>query len=250
MKLKVLASSSKGNCYILQSPTGSLLLETGLPWKQIQKGLDFDLSGIVACLVTHGHGDHIKSARDVLRAGIDVWLSEGAMHNMPEGKSSDYRLPYLTESGHQFNVGDFTILAFATEHDVLDSLGFFIQYRPTGERLLFATDTFYLRNKFAGMNYVCIECNYCKDILDRNIESGLIDEGMKRRLLESHMSLDHCKDFLKANDLGQCREIILLHLSEGNSNAARMVREINELTGINTVVAVPGLEVELELYPY
>ena len=116
--------------------------------------------------------------------------------------------------------------------------------------MLFATDTYYIRYKFRNLNAIMVECNYCKDILDRNIEAGLIDEAMKRRLMESHMSLDHCKDFLKANDLSQCRKIVLLHLSYSNSDATRMIREITELTGIETVVADAGLELELEQYPY
>ena len=55
MKLKVLASGSKGNCYILESPTGVLLIEAGIPWKEILKGLDFNLKGVVGCLISHEH---------------------------------------------------------------------------------------------------------------------------------------------------------------------------------------------------
>lgn len=55
MKLKVLASSSKGNAYILESPTGSLLIEAGIPWKQILQGLNYDLKGVVGCLISHQH---------------------------------------------------------------------------------------------------------------------------------------------------------------------------------------------------
>jgi phosphoribosyl 1,2-cyclic phosphodiesterase len=55
MKLKVLASGSKGNCYLLSTPTGILLIEAGIPWKQIQKGLNFDLREVVACLISHEH---------------------------------------------------------------------------------------------------------------------------------------------------------------------------------------------------
>lgn len=140
-------------------------------------------------------------------------------------------------------------MGFPTEHDVA-GLGYLIQYRPTGEKLLFLTDSYYCKYRFRGLNYILIECNYIKETLDANIEAGLIDEEMKPRLLQSHFSLEHVKQFLKANDLSQCRKIILLHLSDYNSDAARMVQEIQELTGINTVVAEPGLEVELELYPY
>jgi phosphoribosyl 1,2-cyclic phosphodiesterase len=251
MKLKVLGSSSHGNCYILESPTGSLLLEAGVPWPQIQKGLDFDLSAIVGCLISHEHKDHCKAVIEVMTAGIDVYTSKGTIDCL--GIFGNHRINLFCVNQKQWSqliIRDFIILPFATEHDAVEPLGFIIYYRPTGEKLLFATDTYFLHNRFNELNYILIECNYCKDILDHNIEAGLIDEGIKRRLLESHFSLEHVKEFLKANDLSQCRKIILLHLSDGNSDAARMVREIQELTGIDTVVAEPGLEVELELYPY
>ena len=38
MELKVLGSNSEGNCYILN---GELLLDAGVPIKEIKKGLDF-----------------------------------------------------------------------------------------------------------------------------------------------------------------------------------------------------------------
>ncbi len=55
MKVKILSSCSKGNCYLLSTPTGSLLLEAGIPIKQIQQGLNFDLSSVVGALITHQH---------------------------------------------------------------------------------------------------------------------------------------------------------------------------------------------------
>lgn len=55
MKLKILASGSKGNCYVLESPTGSLLIECGLPWWEIQKGLNFNLKEVVGALISHEH---------------------------------------------------------------------------------------------------------------------------------------------------------------------------------------------------
>lgn len=243
MKLKVLASSSKGNCYILEAMTGSLLLECGIAWKMIKAGLDFDLSNVVGVVGTHAHLDHMKSAKDVIQAGIDIYMGKETIEAL---NLSGHRI-HAVEPLKQFSIGSFTILGFPIEHDV-PGLGYLIQNE--GFKLLFLTDSYYCKYKFAGLNAILIECNYCKDILDANIEAGLIDEGMKRRLLESHMSLEHCKDFLRANDLGECRKIVLLHLSEGNSSAARMKCEVEELTGIETVVAEPGLEVELDLYPY
>lgn len=95
-----------------------------------------------------------------------------------------------------------------------------------------------------------LECNYIKETLDQNITDGYINEASKPRLLQSHFSLENVKEFLKANDLKDCREIILLHLSSANSNAEQMIREIEELTGIKPKIASKGLELRLEKYPY
>jgi len=246
MRLKIIGSSSHGNAYILESDTGTLLIECGIPFKSIKKALEFDLSNIVGAIGTHAHLDHMRSAKDIICAGIDIYTSRETMDTLG---LSGYRV-HPIEPLKQFIIEDFIILGFPTEHDCPGSLGFLIQYNPTGEKTLFLTDSYYSKYRFKNLSYVMIECNYCKDILDANIEAGLIDEGMKRRLLESHMSLENCKNFLSANNLSKCRNIILLHLSEGNSNKTRMKQEISELTGINTVVAKPGLEIELELYPY
>lgn len=246
MKLKVLGSSSNGNCYVLESPTGSLLLDCGLPWKEIQKGLDFDLRGVVGCIISHSHKDHSKATMDVMKAGIDCYMSANTAEEL--GVEFYYKSHKLLET--QFQVGNFVILPFPTEHDCPGSLGFLIQYRPAGEKVLFLTDSYYCKYTFKDLNYILIECNYIKETLDANIAAGLIDERMKPRLLQSHFSLEHVKEFLQANDLSQCREIILLHLSSQNSDATRMIREIKEATGITPKIAEPGLSIELEMYPY
>lgn len=247
MKLRVLGSSSKGNCYLLSSPTGSLLIECGLPFREIQKGLDFDLSNVVGCLVTHEHKDHCKAIKEATLAGIDCYMSMGTARTICDIKS--HRLMPVI-SGMQFDISDFLIMPFDTEHDAEQPLGYLIMYKPTKEKLLFLTDSYYSKYTFKGLNYIMIECNYIKETLDANIADGLIDERMKPRLLKSHFSLEHVIQFLQANDLSQCREIILLHLSSQNSDATRMIREIKEATGITPKIAVPGLSVELEMYPY
>ena len=51
MKLKCLGSSSAGNCYLLTSNNGeTLILDCGIPIKEIKKGLDWNIKGIVGVL--------------------------------------------------------------------------------------------------------------------------------------------------------------------------------------------------------
>lgn len=247
MKLKVLASSSKGNCYILETPTGNLLFEAGIPWKEILKGLNYNISNVVGCLISHEHQDHSKAVYDVLKAGIDVWTSKGTANSL--GIDRHYRLNII-KSRDQFKIGDFLVLAFDTEHDAKEPLGYLVQYMPTNDKILLLTDSFYCKYKFKDLNYICIECNYIKETLDENIENGYISEAMKPRLLKSHFSLENVKQFLVVNDLSKCREIVLLHLSDINADSERMIREIEDLTGIRPKIADRGLEISLNQFPY
>lgn len=52
-KLKVLSSGSIGNSYIISTKKEDLLLELGISWSEINRGLNYNLSKVGGCLVTH-----------------------------------------------------------------------------------------------------------------------------------------------------------------------------------------------------
>jgi len=85
-----------------------------------------------------------------------------------------------------------------------------------------------------------IECNYAKEILKKNIDRGKIPKVVANRLHSSHFELENVKEFLKANDLSQCKAIYLMHLSDGNSDEARFKHEIMALTGKPVIVCQKG----------
>lgn len=240
MKLKVLASGSKGNCYLLQSKNETLILECGIRYKDILKGLNFNLSNVVSAIISHEHKDHSKAITDVIKAGIDIYTSKGTALACA---ALEYRVKHI-KSEKQFKVGGFTILPFETEHDAKEPLGFLIQHEELG-KLIFITDSYYCQYNFKGLNHIMIECNYSHEILTDNLEQGLIPNSLKNRLLKSHFSLDHVKEFLSANDLSQVKDITLIHLSDGNSNSEQFKAEIERLTGKPTYIASKGLEIEM-----
>lgn len=246
MQIQVIGSSSSGNCYILKTATGSLMLECGVNFQKIKKALGFDLRDVKACIITHEHKDHSKAVSDVMAAGIDVWMSNGTADALD---LKGYRLNRIQKDGFHL-IGDFTIIPFDTQHDCREPLGFLIIYRPTGETLLFATDTYYIRYKFPGINYILIECNYIPDILKANVEYGIVDEFRKNRLLTSHFSLDNVLEFIKANDMSKVKKIILMHLSDQNSDAVRMIKEIQYQSQRPTLVAEPGMIIDLVKAPF
>lgn len=246
MLLKVLGSGSSGNCYLLQGEKEILILECGLTYKTILKGLNFNLSDVIGCLVTHSHKDHSKALQDILKTGINVYTSLGTARGIVkecEVIETYLRLKYI-QSEKQFATGNFTILPFETEHDCEGSLGFLIQHDDFG-KLLFITDSYYCKYKFKGLDHILIECNFSKEILQNNIENGL-NSALARRLLKSHFSLENVKEFLKSNDLSQVKDITLIHLSDSNSNATEFKKEIEKLTGKPVYIAGKGLEIELQ----
>jgi phosphoribosyl 1,2-cyclic phosphodiesterase len=221
-----LASSSKGNCYHVTDGKTALLLEAGIRYKDIQRALNFQVSSIAGCLISHEHGDHGKAAADVMKAGIDVYASQGTLDALG---LSGHRAKSI-KAKQQFQIGTWTILPFDVQHDVAEPLGFLLVNRA-GEKLVFATDTYYIRYRFPGLTHIMVECNYSLRILDENISAGRVPAVMKKRLLKSHFSLEHVKDFLLANDLSKVQEIWLLHLSDNNSDAELFKHEIQEITG-------------------
>jgi phosphoribosyl 1,2-cyclic phosphodiesterase len=246
MKLKIVASSSKGNFYILKSNQHKLLLECGINIKKIKKALKFDFKNIDGCILTHEHGDHSKASNEIMNLGIDLYTSKGTAEELG---LKHHRLN-IVKSLDILELKGFKIIPFETQHDANESLGYLIQEKVTGEILLFATDTYYLKQTFPGLNYIMVECNYIKDILRENIDKGLIPKAMYKRLLNSHFELDNVKEFLRANDLSNTAKIVLLHLSDGNSDARRMVQEIEDLTQIETIAADNNMDVDLRMCPF
>lgn len=232
IEITALASSSKGNCYRVTDGTTPLLLECGINYREIQRGFAFQMSQVAGCLVSHEHGDHTKSLKDVLKSGIDCYMSAGTVEAL---KVNHHRIKPI-KAKQRFSIGTWTILPFDVQHDVSEPLGFLLSNKA-GDKLLFATDTYYIKYRFTGLTHLMIEANYSLEILNQNIASGRTPKVMRKRLLKSHFSLEHVKDFLQANDLHKVEEIWLLHLSDSNSDEALFKREIQGLTG--KVVYVP-----------
>jgi phosphoribosyl 1,2-cyclic phosphodiesterase len=235
--VEVLASSSSGNCYRVTDGSSPLLLECGLPWREIQRRTGFQTADLAGCLISHEHGDHAKAAKDVLRAGIELHMSVGTMGALENQGFKPWKVSLLNPDPERppARIGPWSVRPFLVQHDAAEPLGFLIA--GGGEKLLYLTDSFYCRYKFTGLNIIMIECNYALDILDRNVEAGAVPPEVRRRLLRSHFSLENVKNFLRANDLRQVREIHLIHLSDGNSDAERFKREIMEVTGKPVYIA-------------
>jgi phosphoribosyl 1,2-cyclic phosphodiesterase len=244
MKLKVLGSSSKGNSYVLETASQVLVIEAGIRLAEVKKMIGFDVTKIVGALVSHEHGDHAAFINEFTKAAIDVYCSAGTAAKF----NKTHRL-HVVPSGQMVQIGEFKVLPFDVVHDAAEPFGFLINHPESGN-ILFLTDTFYSEFTFRDLNNIILEVNYDLAILEANIKSGRLNPAIRNRIVTSHMSLQTAKELLTANDLRKVNNIVLIHLSDGNSDTTNFKREIEAATGKTITIADCGTEILLNKTPF
>ena len=238
MNIKVIGSGSSGNCYRIDDEKTALLIECGLPIRKIKAGCDYNLSAISGCVVTHEHKDHSLAVNDLMKAGVDVYMTEGTAR---AAGAETYRLKLWNRDGvdtiaNPFypakQIGTFSVKPYMAHHDAAEPVFYLIESNVTGERLLFVTDSYYIDYRVGGLTQIMVEANFCNDSL-----ADADNDPRRSRLRHSHMSLENCIGLLKANDLTNCREIWLIHLSSSNGDAEEFKRRVQEATGCVVYVA-------------
>jgi phosphoribosyl 1,2-cyclic phosphodiesterase len=238
VQIKSLASGSSGNAYWVSDGQTQLLIEAGLPIRQLRKGLGYGLSYIEACLLSHSHKDHSKAVSDILTAGVKVYASEPTWASMAlDAGVLSPSFSFSVKPDLRYTIGSWIVQPFDVKHDVPGALGFVCdcmvgEYRQKlPERLVYITDTPYCKYHFDNVTHLMIEANYSLDLLQENRSAGEIDRSVTNRVLDSHMSIDAVKRFLSAHDLSKIVEIWLLHLSTANADRERFRSEIEQHTG-------------------
>lgn len=228
LTFRSLASSSKGNAYLVSDGETVLLLECGLPYKKLAEKSGFTLMNTAACFVTHEHKDHSRAAGQLIRHGVPVYMSEGTARALELWDAE------VIEPDKPVTFGALRVMAFRVSHDAADPVGYLIDDTRTGERLFFAADTRSLSYIVPRLTYIAVECNYEESLL---AASQRIPESLKNRIRHSHFEVEDVIRWLKKQDLSHVMTIYLLHLSAGNSRAAawqtRFVREF------------PGVEIKI-----
>ncbi len=240
MLLKCLGSSSKGNCYLLQTDRECLAIECGVRLMEVKKALGFDVRKIVGCIVSHQHNDHIGHLKEFLQAGIDVYASDETqeavdvvygelLQGVPERKP--------------FYLGGFLVTPFYVPHDGTPCYGYKV-FHPEMGNLLFLTDLEYCKYKFQNISQILVEANYSKEIIEETNPNYV-------HVAKGHMELETMLDLLRANDNPKLRNVVLLHLSDSNSDEEMFAKKAREaVPGVDIHVADAGMELELDKEPF
>lgn len=220
-----LASSSKGNAYLVSNSSTTILLEAGLSMKELRRRSPVQISSLDAAFITHEHMDHAKCAKKLCDIGVPVYMSEGTAIAL------DLEDANIIDSHEPVEVGTLKITAFDTYHNTAQPFGYAVEDMDTKERLLFAVDTVNLNVRWSGLTQIAIECNYEDALLGRLTR---LPDKVKERIRRSHMEIKTAIKYLHKLDLRNVRTIYLLHMSSSSGDAGRFLdRFEREFPGIN-----------------
>lgn len=241
MKLRVIGSSSKGNGYALIVENEVLLLEAGCKLLDVKKAIDWQIGKVVGCLVSHRHKDHAAFLRDYMKNGILVYGGEETSVDIEAcGGERILILPNKKKT----SIGGFTVQPFPLAHDC-PCYGFLILHPEMG-RLIFATDTEYIKPRFKNINHIMVEANYSKIYLDESEESA----EKRRHVLYGHLSIEAATDFCKKNSSCSLRNVVLMHLSDRNGSPDEFKQRMKSVVDCPVWIAEAGLQIELCKIPF
>lgn len=224
MQIKIHATGSTGNAYTIEDTGHKILIDPGIRFKVLQEATNFELGRYDFVLLTHEHKDHSKAIPDLLRLGKNCYMSQGTRDALALMHSG----ALIAADGIVIERSGWRVLPFDVQHDAAEPLGFLIQ-SPSGKKIVFATDTFYIKYKFSGVTHWMIEANYSEELLRQNKD---LPNAVKLRIRESHFGIENLKAFFAAQDLSATEEIYLIHLSAENSDRELFIKEIESITGV------------------
>ena len=233
MHLKCLGSSSAGNCYLLTSNIEeTLILDCGIPIKEIKKGLNWNIKDVVGVLCTHKHLDHSKSVKDFETIGIQVFAPYISLEPMRIGKE------------FKIQAFDLTTIDGRWTHTNADGsecpcYGFLIIHKEMG-RMLYITDTELIKWRFKDINHILLGVNYDKELVDSE------NQSKNNHIFRGHLEIGTACDFVSANNSSTLQNVIMCHLSSENADKDLFVDKMKKVACMaNVCVAERGLEVEL-----
>ncbi len=228
MKIKIIASGSKGNSTLFESNNTRILIDAGVNYLRIKKALDnnnIDIKTIDGILITHTHSDHIGGLASVIKkVDVPVFIKEELYNEIK--KVIPEKNIQLIES-QKIIINDFEIEVINGSHDV-PAFGYILS--DNKNKVLYLTDTGYINRK-----YIKILENLDAYIIESNHDEKMLMEGpypyiLKQRVIsdKGHLSNRYTGNFLNKIIGNKTKYIVLAHISENNNTPELAVEQVTD----------------------
>jgi len=223
MRILPIASSSKGNAYLVEREGTALLIDCGVSCKRIREGFaalgigkDAIASSLMGVLITHNHWDHVSGLVTFCRH-VDAPLFANAMTAEAVAASAkvDDRLFSCFENGQSFDIGPFSVAPFSIPHDAADPVGYLIRTED-GETYFHGTDIGTPLDsvglKLAEADIATLESNHDPVMLKASDRAV----SLKQRISgpRGHLSNDEAAGLVRRFASPRLRRLFLAHLSQ------------------------------------
>jgi phosphoribosyl 1,2-cyclic phosphodiesterase len=229
MHIRVLASSSAGNCTVFWNGGRALLVDIGLSQRYISRHLDesrLAFRTIGGVLITHTHGDHVhpETLKKILDLQIPVYCPSSIASTLQKNfaaarKAAHQGLLRVLDKGAG-TVAGFDVEAFPVPHDAPGGCFGYAIHDSTlqgtttaviSTDLGFAPDG--LAGRFADADAIVLESNHDTAML----ENSRRPDWLKRRIREiGHLSNDQSVALMSEILAASRREpkaVVLAHIS-------------------------------------
>ncbi len=250
-----IASSSKGNSYLIRSEESYILLDAGLSGAKLKnaaasmKLTPADFDGI---LITHEHVDHVRGAKVFMKKTEKpmVYATEETLACInQDGKSFEEGRMQEVIKDQPFFVGDIEVMPFGISHDAADPVAY--SFQKGGKKISIVTDTGKVTDRIEeaikDSDILVIEANHEVNIL----LYGSYPYSVKHRILSDvgHLSNEaagNCiADFLKDLSEPKIPYVYLAHLSKENNTPQQALLTIRNILEENDFYVGKHLKMEV-----
>ena len=222
VRFAVLGSGSKGNCLVIDGGGVVVMIDAGFSPRETRarlRGLELDLTDVNALLITHGHGDHVKGARQIAGSlGIRTWSTEATRAFC--SRFATLKNHVAISGGERFTIGRLSILAVKTPHDEPGSVCYVVD--DGDEAFAVCTDLgFACTNVGAALHGVdSLVCEFNHDA--QMLQNGPYTAHLKRRIASrfGHIDNDDGAALLQLATSTALSRVLCAHLSEVNNTPA------------------------------
>ena len=217
MKIKTIASGSKGNCSIVLCNDTKIIIDMGISYLTLKRSLEensLSFDQFTGILITHNHKDHISGLATLIKkTNLPAIIPEEMYQTIKEIVPKD-RCKFVEK---EFEIDDVKVEIINTSHDAPYSTGFIISQKD--KSMVYVTDTGYINRKYLSKmidkNLYLIESNHDEVML----MDGPYPRILKERVIsdKGHLSNTTTSKYLKKLVGPNTKCIILAHISEKNN---------------------------------
>jgi len=227
MRIKVLASGSKGNCTYIETEGSKILIDAGISTLQIEKGLKeigVNPKEIDSIFITHSHVDHVS--------GIEVFSKKYKTQIYMTEKTKirgKIRVEQIINIKGEIELESTKITPIKLSHDTPDANGYLIE--ENNKSVVYITDTGYVHEKHYGLlknrSVYIFESNHDLEMLAENIKYPF---PIKQRIRsdKGHLSNNQASLYLSELIGSKTKRVILAHLSEENNTPEKAIKTLKE----------------------